>query len=89
MIPGREDGGLTGYVAIQSFGTNTAHDTSVAIAALQAEGASAFILDLRGNSGGLVNAGALFHLLGSFVFPSEVNMACQTQCLHGEEHSSD
>ncbi|KAK9905975.1 hypothetical protein WJX75_009955 [Coccomyxa subellipsoidea] len=53
----REDGGLTGYLAIQSFGTNTAHDTAAAIAKLQAEGASAFILDLRGNSGGLVNAG--------------------------------
>lgn len=59
-MPGRADGGLVGYVAIQSFGTNTAHDTSAAIAALQAEGVSAFILDLRGNSGGLVNAGMLF-----------------------------
>ncbi|CAL8472009.1 g11551 [Coccomyxa elongata] len=56
LLP-RQDGGLTGYVAIQSFGTNTAHDTAAAIAKLQAGGASAFVLDLRGNSGGLVNAG--------------------------------
>jgi carboxyl-terminal processing protease len=61
----REDGGLTGYLAIQSFGTNTAHDTAAAIAKLQAEGASAFILDLRGNSGGLVNAGKLLRSTAS------------------------
>ena len=46
-----------GYVAIQSFGTNTGHDTATALHALKAQGASSFVLDLRGNSGGLVSAG--------------------------------
>ncbi len=46
-----------GYVAIQSFGTNTGHDTATALHALKAQGASSYVLDLRGNSGGLVSAG--------------------------------
>ena len=49
--------GPVGYVAIQSFGTNTGHDTATALHALKAQGASSYLLDLRGNSGGLVSAG--------------------------------
>jgi C-terminal processing protease CtpA/Prc len=56
---GRDDGEVTGYVAIQSFGKNTAHDAAAAITSLQQQGARSLILDLRGNTGGLVNAGVL------------------------------
>ena len=46
-----------GYLAIQSFGANTAADTAQALQALLESGPSGFILDLRGNTGGLVSAG--------------------------------
>ena len=46
-----------GYVAIQSFGTNTGHDAAAALHSLHAQGASSYVIDLRGNSGGLVSAG--------------------------------
>ena len=46
-----------GYLAIQSFGANTAADTAQAMQALLETGPSGFILDLRGNTGGLVSAG--------------------------------
>ncbi len=62
-------------MAIQSFGTNTAHDTAAAIAKLQAEGASAFILDLRGNSGGLVNAGKFLIWVPQTIHRASVNPA--------------
>ena len=58
----RHDGGITGYIAIQSFGNNTAHDAAAALASLQQEGATSLILDLRGNNGGLVNAGGFLIL---------------------------
>ena len=46
-----------GYMAIQSFGTNTGQDAAAALHSLHAQGASAYVIDLRGNSGGLVSAG--------------------------------
>ena len=48
-----------GYVAIQSFGTNTGQDAAAALHSLHAQGASAYVIDLRGNSGGLVSAGEM------------------------------
>ena len=50
-------GAPVGYMAIQSFGTNTGQDAAAALHSLHAQGASAYVLDLRGNSGGLVSAG--------------------------------
>lgn len=44
-------------MAIQSFGTNTGHDAAAALHSLHAQGASSYVIDLRGNSGGLVSAG--------------------------------
>ena len=46
-----------GYLAIQSFGANTAADTAQALQALLQSDPSGIILDLRGNTGGLVSAG--------------------------------
>ena len=50
-------GAPVGYMAIQSFGTNTGQDAAAALHSLHAQGASAYVIDLRGNSGGLVSAG--------------------------------
>ena len=52
-----EMGAPVGYMAIQSFGTNTGQDAAAALHSLHAQGASAYVIDLRGNSGGLVSAG--------------------------------
>ena len=53
----RDDGSLAGYISIQSFSNNTAADTAHALSSLASEGAGSYILDLRGNPGGLVSAG--------------------------------
>ena len=52
-----EMGAPVGYMAIQSFGTNTGQDAAAALHSLHAQGASAYVIDVRGNSGGLVSAG--------------------------------
>ncbi|KAK9816623.1 hypothetical protein WJX72_002905 [[Myrmecia] bisecta] len=52
-----DDGSTIGYLQLKSFGQGSARGTSNAIRALQQKGATAYILDLRGNPGGLVNAG--------------------------------
>ncbi|CAK0783285.1 hypothetical protein CVIRNUC_006484 [Coccomyxa viridis] len=57
LLPGEEMGAPVGYMAIQSFGTNTGQDAAAALHSLHAQGASAYVIDLRGNSGGLVSAG--------------------------------
>ena len=36
---------------------NTGHDAAAALHSLHAQGASSYVIDLRGNSGGLVSAG--------------------------------
>ena len=66
----RDDGSLVGFVAIQSFGTNTAADTAHALSTLASEGADAYILDLRGNAGGLVSAG--LDVAGLLLRPGDV-----------------
>lgn len=50
-------GTAAGYIRVRSFGHTTAGEVLEAITALQAQGASGFVLDLRGNAGGLVQAG--------------------------------
>lgn len=44
--------GTTGYVALRGFGPTAAPDVRRAVAALDARGATATVLDLRGNPGG-------------------------------------
>jgi carboxyl-terminal processing protease len=45
-----------GYTQLTVFGLNTASELSKALAKLDAEGAKAYILDLRNNGGGYLNA---------------------------------
>ena len=40
---------------------NTGHDAAAALHSLHAQGASSYVIDLRGNSGGLVSAGEASH----------------------------
>ena len=49
-----EDG--IGYIAISGFEDNTARDFNAALAEIEAQGAKSFVLDLRDNGGGLVDA---------------------------------
>ena len=45
-----------GYARLTVFGANTADELSKALAKLQTDGAKAFVLDLRDNGGGYLNA---------------------------------
>ena len=49
------DGGI-GYARLTVFGQNTADELSSALPRLQAQGAKAFVLDLRDNGGGYLNS---------------------------------
>jgi len=49
------DNGI-GYTRLTVFGSNTAGELSAALAKLQAQGAKAYVLDLRDNGGGYLNA---------------------------------
>lgn len=49
--------GPIGYLRLTSFSNNAADEMRTAIKDLEARGASSYILDLRGNPGGLVRAG--------------------------------
>jgi len=49
------DGGI-GYARLTVFGQNTADELSSALSRLQAQGAKAYVLDLRDNGGGYLNA---------------------------------
>lgn len=48
--------GNIGYVALTVFGKDTASELSAALSRLQKKGARAYILDLRNNGGGYLNA---------------------------------
>ena len=48
--------GDIGYAALTVFGLTTASELSAALTKLQAEGAKAYVLDLRNNGGGYLNA---------------------------------
>jgi carboxyl-terminal processing protease len=45
-----------GWVQLSVFGADTGHELDTALRRLDAQGAKAFILDLRGNGGGYLNA---------------------------------
>ena len=49
------DNGI-GYARLTVFGSNTASELSAALTRLQAQGAKAYVLDLRDNGGGYLNA---------------------------------
>ena len=49
------DNGI-GYARLTVFGSNTAQELSAALTKLQAQGAKAYVLDLRDNGGGYLNA---------------------------------
>jgi carboxyl-terminal processing protease len=49
------DGDL-GYVRVFVFGTTTGHELSTALARLDAQGVKGYVLDLRNNGGGYLNA---------------------------------
>lgn len=59
---------LAGYIQIQDFEAGTAQDAIAAIEDLLAQGAVAFVFDLRGNAGGLYSEAAdlLDHLLPNY-----------------------
>ena len=48
--------GNIGYIKLYVFGENTAHEFEVALERLQNRGARAYVIDLRDNGGGYVNA---------------------------------
>ncbi|WP_071517043.1 S41 family peptidase [Geitlerinema sp. PCC 9228] len=52
----REDDNRIGYIRIKEFSAHAPEETRQAIQKLEQEGAQAFVLDLRGNPGGLLNA---------------------------------
>lgn len=52
-----EAGEDLGYIKLTNFSNNAATDMQKAIVNLSDQGVQGFILDLRGNPGGLVNAG--------------------------------
>ncbi len=45
-----------GYARLTVFGSNTASELTIALTKLQAQGAKAYVLDLRDNGGGYLNA---------------------------------
>ena len=53
-LPG--SAGSAGYIRLTSFTSRSEADVAAALAGLSADGARAFVLDLRGNPGGLVRA---------------------------------
>lgn len=52
-----EENGTVGYVKLSSFNARAQKDVSKAIKDLKSRGAERFVLDLRGNRGGLVSEG--------------------------------
>ena len=55
VYPTLLDNGI-GYIQLQVFGSNTATELTDALTKLESQGAKAYILDLRNNGGGYLNA---------------------------------
>lgn len=53
----QSDGTTVGYLRLSQFNSNAARDLSEAVKQLSTQGANAYILDLRNNPGGLLQAG--------------------------------
>jgi carboxyl-terminal processing protease len=62
--------GAVGYVRLRTFTTNLNRVLDPAISQLQAQGAQAFVLDLRGNLGGELNS--VVHVLSRFIASGEL-----------------
>lgn len=55
---GKEDSQKIGIIELGSFNARARSDSAAAVSELLAKGATSFVLDLRGNRGGLVSEGA-------------------------------
>ena len=77
---------LAGYIQISDFEAGTAEDASAAVEDLLTQGAVAFVIDLRGNPGGLYSEACAFldHLLPNYDLFYEVDKAGNEQ-----KYSSD
>ncbi len=53
----QSDGSQIGYIRLKQFSANAAPEVANAIAAFESEGVDAYVLDLRNNPGGLLQAG--------------------------------
>lgn len=73
--------GEVGYVALRTFGINAGRDVRRTVQQLDAGGARAIVLDLRGNGGGYLSAAA--HVASVFVADGPV---VATQEKHGARH---
>ncbi|MDD3653691.1 MAG: S41 family peptidase [Desulfotomaculaceae bacterium] len=70
----------SGYIRINSFGSNTFKEFEQALAGLKEQGATGLILDLRDNPGGLLETAV--EIAGAFVGPGQV--AVSTVDRHGD-----
>lgn len=52
-----ESGFKAGYIRLSQFNSNAAEDVAIAIESLEDQGAQGYVLDLRNNPGGLLQAG--------------------------------
>lgn len=52
-----ESGYKAGYIRLTQFNSNAAEDMAIAIESLEVQGAEGYVLDLRNNPGGLLQAG--------------------------------
>lgn len=78
LLSDEASGAKVGYISLNNFSQSAAGDTAKAIKQLEKEGAGSYILDLRNNGGGLVQAGldiarlwldgpaTIFHVHGRF-----------------------
>jgi carboxyl-terminal processing protease len=73
----REQGHRIGYVRLNQFNGNAAAEMKSAIEKLETKGADRYVLDLRGNPGGLLNAGVeiarLWLSKGAIVYTADRN----------------
>ena len=60
----------TGYIAVNKFGANTYNEFLTAIAKLKQQGAAKFIVDLRGNSGGYLDAAT--RMINEFLYQGQL-----------------
>lgn len=76
LLPSDQTGGeKIGYIRITQFGEKTAGEFDQAIDRLQQEGASALVVDLRDNPGGLVDAAV--EVVSRFVNPGTLVVATE------------
>ncbi len=84
-----QDKGKVGYIRLTNFSANAAEEMSEAIEALEEQGAVGYVLDLRSNPGGLLNASVEIAKMwledGTIV--STVNRQGVTDEQHSDHHS--